>query len=469
MTKPIILTVVLMGVGGFALAWLAFDTPVRPPQAPVAPGTVGQTPGSPRAVEIERRYVLRPEDIHADRETPAIAVDAKGQVVVAWASQTGALERTIYLLHSSDGGRNFSPPVPWRKVPIYRFQSKTPGKTMTFSTHVLPRLTAGDGAIWLGWVEAVNGGPEVQYLVARSTDGGRSFSEPLSAHGDKAVRPGFTTLATAGDGTLCASWLDGRNQGQQPFLAVKTEGADQFSTESLVFAGPEGKGICPCCDLAVARAKDGATFVAFRNSDSGYRDISIAQSKAGESAGFAPPTPVTPDHWSFDGCPHDGPSLALSGDRLHVLWMDAHTGQNRVYAASSPRQALAFTPRELSASSPGAQGHPKLVAAPSGTLHAVWDESLDPAGPAPTGSHHGASHSPSAVNSGSGRAIMYASATADGTFGTPRAVAPHPGAFQLNPALAVGPAGDIFIAWNELDTEGKQVVLVKLPPQPSQP
>jgi hypothetical protein len=63
---------------------------------------------------------------------------------------------------------------------------------------------------------------------------------------------------------------------------------------------------------------------------------------------------------------------------------------------------------------------------------------------------------------------MYASATANGVFGPPRAIAAHAGAFQLNPAIAVGPAGDVFIAWNELDTEGKQVVLVRLPPKTPQ-
>jgi hypothetical protein len=247
-------------------------------------------------------------------------------------------------------------------------------------------------------------------------------------------------------------------------------GSDGFGTEELVFAGPEGKGICPCCDLSVARSAQGSTFVAFRNSDSGHRDIYIARSEAGEPAGFAPPVPVTSDHWSFEGCPHDGPSLALSGDRLHLLWMDAHTGKNRVYAASSELPSLNFSPRELGAGSKGAQGHPKLIADASGTLHAVWDESLDPSEPTPAAGGHGGhgGHSHGAPLSGAGRAIMYASATANGEFGPPRAIAAHAGAFQLNPAIAIGPAGDVFIAWNELDTEGKQVVLVRLPPKNSQ-
>ncbi|WP_406693606.1 sialidase family protein [Singulisphaera sp. Ch08] len=461
MTKSIVLAVALMAAGGFAMGWLAFGSRARTALNPSAIETAQKN--SARPVEVERRYVLRPEDIQADRETPALAVDDKGHVVVAWASQTGDLERTIYLLRSSDGGTNFAPPVPWRKVPIYKFQSKSPGKTMAFSTHVLPRLTASAGSIWLGWVEAINGGPDVRYLVARSTDGGTSFAEPVSVHGDKAVRPGFTSLSAGADGTLSASWLDGRSQGQQPFFSLGTKGANGFGTEELVFAGPDGKGICPCCDLSTARSPQGSTFVAFRNNDSGHRDIYIAQSESGEKVTFSPPIAVTPGHWKFEGCPHDGPSLALSGDRLHLLWMDAHTGKNRVYAASSELPSLNFSARELSQESKGAQGHPKLLADSSGTLHAVWDESLDPA-PTAEGGHGGASHSHNATLSGGGRAIMYAISKANGEFGTARALAPHAGAFQLNPAIAVGPTGDVFVAWNELDTEGKQVVLVRLPP-----
>ncbi|SIO19443.1 hypothetical protein SAMN05444166_2924 [Singulisphaera sp. GP187] len=466
MTKSIILAVALLAAGGFAMGWMAFGVRSHTAPAPAPPASATAAKKTP-PVEVERRYVLRPEDIQADRETPAVAVDDQGHVVVAWASQTGDLERTIYLLRSSDGGTNFAPPVPWRKVPIYKFQSKSPGKTMTFSTHVLPRLTASAGALWLGWVEAVNGGPEVRYLVARSTDGGTTFAEPVSVHGDKAVRPGFTSLSTGADGTLCASWLDGRNQGQQPFLSLGNKAANMFATEELVFAGPDGKGICPCCDLAVARSTQGSTFVAFRNNDSGYRDIHISRSEPGEKATFAAPVPVTSEHWKFEGCPHDGPSLALSGDRLHLLWMDAHSGKNRVYAASSELPSLQFTPRELSPGSKGAQGHPKLIADSSGTLHAVWDESLDPApvatvAGASAGGHGGHAHT--APLSGGGRAIMYASSQADGEFGPARALAPHAGAFQLNPALAVSPGGDVFVAWNELDTEGKQVVMVRLAP-----
>jgi hypothetical protein len=57
---------------------------------------------------------------------------------------------------------------------------------------------------------------------------------------------------------------------------------------------------------------------------------------------------------------------------------------------------------------------------------------------------------------------MYAAADASGKFARARPIAARPGAFQLNPAVAIAPGGDVFVAWNELDEDGKQVVLVRL-------
>ena len=157
-----------------------------------------------------QEFMLLPADVAADRETPALAVDSEGRVLMAWASQTGELERTLYLARSSDGGAHFEPPVAWRKVPIYRYTSKgrAGGSGMTYSTHVLPRLASAGAEINLGWVEAIDGGPKVVYYVARSSDGGRSFSSPMPVHGASTVRPGFTTLAADPDGTLLAGWLE---------------------------------------------------------------------------------------------------------------------------------------------------------------------------------------------------------------------------------------------------------------------
>jgi hypothetical protein len=114
----------------------------------------------------------------------------------------------------------------------------------------------------------------------------------------------------------------------------------------------------------------------------------------------------------------------------------------------------------------GAQGNAKLCVDASGRLHAVWEESL-PENPtletrqsAGQGSHQ---HSPAA---GSGRVIMHAcSNLADGQFKAPQPILARPGRFQTRPAIACGTGGLIVVAWNELDENGKRVVVTRLEQQ----
>src|SRR5262245_31608120 len=48
-------------------------------------------------VEVSYRWSLLPADAKSDRDPPVVAVDARGRVLVAWSSQTGETERTLFL------------------------------------------------------------------------------------------------------------------------------------------------------------------------------------------------------------------------------------------------------------------------------------------------------------------------------------------------------------------------------------
>jgi hypothetical protein len=461
MKSTIWLVVAAAGATGLGVGWLA-SAPSPEPAAShshevVKPATVAIDSG-------RHEFPLRPEDVAEDRETPAVAVDADGRVLVAWAAVSGENERTIHLARSVDGGKTFDQPSPFRKVQIYRYTSRGKDKAMAYSTHALPRLTAVGDAFQLGWVEAIDGGPEVHYYVVTSTDGGKTFSQPESVHGKDASRPGFTALAASFDGSLMATWLDGRNGGQEPFFAQRLPGSAGFDREQLVFAGPEGKGICPCCDLAAVKLTDGSNLVAFRNTDTGHRDIWFARAPAGGA--FGPATPLSLDNWTYAGCPHDGPTLATHGSRLFAAWMSAHSGRNRVYVAGTSTADLTFTPRELSPATAGAQGHPKLAVTKSGRLYAVWDESLGASPAATVNTGHAKEHGHGHALTGEGRAVMLAAASNDVSgFGPALTVSPRSGAFQLNPAIAIGRDGALLIAWNEIDTTGKRVVVARREPE----
>ena len=128
--------------------------------------------------------------------------------------------------------------------------------------------------------------------------------------------------------------------------------------------------------------------------------------KSRKGGTFGPPAPLSLDKWMFDGCPHDGPSLVVEGDSLHAVWISAHSGKNRVYAASCELRRSLVQTAELS---PASAVRRAIRSSRRGLERsfAVWDESLDAAWPRTFKPSHGAGHGPSL--SGSGRAVMFAS------------------------------------------------------------
>jgi hypothetical protein len=411
---------------------------------------------------VPARFALTPQDIKNQLLAPELCCDSRGRIYLVYSSQTGEAERTLFLARSDNAGRTFDAPRALARSGIYKAVSKMKGKTITRELKMSPHVVCGGEAVHVAWTETLPGDTGVRMVVSTSTDRGETFVPSQSAHKGTGARPTFTALATTPAGLLACSWLDNRNGTQQVFASIRLPGASTFEEEFLVHAGEMGKGVCPCCPTACVAAPDGTIYVAFRNLADGYRDIFIGRKKAGTHQ-FEGPFPVTEPAWQFNGCPHDGPSLALVGDTLHVVWMDARTGTQRCYHGQANVADLRFTARELHSAGAGSQGNARLFADDSGALHVVWEQHIGstPEGDVP-GKHQ---HEPAVpkLGGGSGRAIMYAALPPGGTsFGAARALMPREGAFQTRPAVVATGAGDVVFAWSELDETGRAVMVAPL-------
>jgi len=439
------------GAGGLYLSggWQGGATP---------PSAAGPS-ADPQAAH---RFALSAADAKDTLEAPELAADPTGRVYLVWASQTGPAERTVRVARSDDAGASFLSPTTVARTAIYKSVSQMKGKTVSRELRAVPHVVAGDGPLQIVWTEALPDSSGVRLVRAESRDEGTTLGTPQPLRPGP-YRPTFTALAVGPGGTLACSWLDNRERAQLPFAAVRPAGAAGFEPERVVHLGQGGKGVCPCCPTAACFAPDGTLYVAFRNIRDGYRDIAVGRLRPGAAA-FDGPFPVVENTWKFDGCPHDGPSLAVAGGDLHVVWMDARTGAQRCYHARANRSDMRFEARDLNPAGPGTQGNAKLLADPAGRLHAVWEASLTAEPPA-ADTHAGHRHDPAPpqVGAGGGRAILYAMiAPGAARFGPARAVAARPGAFQTRPTIAAG-GGGVVVAWNELDEAGKAVVVTRLP------
>jgi hypothetical protein len=410
----------------------------------------------------DARFPLHTLDIKDTVEAPALAADAAGAVYLTWASKTSETERTIFLTRTTDQGLSFAEPKPIARANIYKTTPKGNNKSGGYERRATPHVAVVGDLLHLSWCDGLPNGSGIRLLQATSADGGSTFGPNLQVqHGEKA-KPTFTAMSAALNGAMACSWLDDRSGAQQPFVAVRSPGAAEFADEQLVYSGQGEKGVCPCCPTAVAYGPDGSLYVAFRNIRDGYRDIAISRLRPGQAA-FEGPFLVMSNTWKFDGCPHDGPSIAFTADRITVLWMDARSGPQKCYQAWASVADMKFSARDLHPGSAGTQGNAKLVADRGGTLHAVWEESLG-TDAAPEESHAGHQHGAPKVGSGGGRAILYARMKPGAAeFSQVQALAPKPGAFQTRPSIVTTSDDHLFVAWNELDASGKAVVVTRLP------
>ncbi|HTN75262.1 MAG TPA: hypothetical protein VL096_08450, partial [Pirellulaceae bacterium] len=373
----LVILIALVGAGaGFFL--FASSSEVQWQSGPATGVTTTVTaPSRIRFLERTLDQPLSALDIKETLEAPVVAFDADHNLQIAYASQTAKDQRTLY--YSLVNHPDLSPAAPraQRETAIFTSVSQMNGKEVKRPLRLLPQLVVAGKDIYLGWIEPNAENTTVIYYVAKSIDGGVTFGEPLRVHESDAARPNFIALAADAQGNLLASWLDHRAGIQQPFASVRLAGEAAFQPEQQIYASPEGNGVCPCCPTAALITPNGRLIVAFRNQLAGHRDIFIAERQLTDSGAFSEPVRVLGEPtWKFDGCPHDGPSLATDGSSLFVGWMDAHTGTPRVYVASRPLSGGPFSAAEnFNTLSTGAQGCVKLAASSAGDLHAVWEES----------------------------------------------------------------------------------------------
>jgi len=324
----------------------------------------------------------------------APSVTAANQfVAVAWGASLDSGVTDVYLAISRNGGRTFGPPV---RVSDERHASL--GAEQPPRVALVPRA-GRDPEVVVVWTAKSGDGSRL--LISRSHDGGASFARAIPVEGSEAAgNRGWESIAVDRDGHVFAVWLDHRevaSSGGSPMHheghdhasagAPKADGAVRAQSSKLYFAALDGAsrsqaltgGVCYCCKTAVTTGPDGAIYAAWRHVYPGnLRDIAFTASRDGGRT-FAAPVRVSSDGWILDGCPENGPALAVGADNVvHALWPTLVGGANgdaestlALFHATS-RNGGAFSPRERVAIE-GTPRHPQLTATSVG-LVAAWDE-----------------------------------------------------------------------------------------------
>jgi hypothetical protein len=227
-----------------------------------------------------------------------------------------------------------------------------------------PRVAVHHTTITIVWT--AKGASGTKLVQSRSEEGGRTFAKTTAVPGgDAAGNRGWDNAVADRNGRVYAVWLDHRELAQQD-AQVAASHHDHTAHAAGAPAGsadqkPDG----------VAMAQRSKLYLA--SLDGAVPPRAITSGKT-----FAAPLRVSEDKWVLEGCPDDGPAMAVDAkNRIHIVWptlIKEGAGEQTIalfYAMSADGKR--FTPRKRIPTE-GMPHHPRVAVSPDGSLTAAWDE-----------------------------------------------------------------------------------------------
>ena len=351
--------------------------------------------------------------------TPQIAVDASGNIYMAWEDDT-ANKSNILFSHSTDGGVNFLPtPAP-----------KQVSNSLGCSFSPVMAVDAS-GNINIVWEDSGDCSFRTSNIFfSRSTDGGVTFSTPtnLSATMNTAL---FSVPQIAVDtaGNINVVWESDTGNLAIWFTGSRDGGAT-FSAPKMVSTNTGGS-----LNAQIAVDKNGNINVVWEDDIAGHSDISFSRS-TDNGATFSFPMNLSNPLGSCianSNTPRIGLDIAAN---INVVWSNDCGGNFDIFLRRSVDNGATFSsPKNLSGT-PGLSGNPQLFVDAAGNINVVWEES-----------------SPADI-------FFVRSADAGATFSSAQNLSHNSGA-STNAWLTVDAGANINVAWEDTTPGNRDILFTR--------
>jgi len=271
----------------------------------------------------------------------------------------------VWISRSDDGGKRFAHEVKVNPAP----------EAILADGQNRPKVVAGGGVAAVTWAQALPKLHTGHIRFARSVDGGRTFSTPITVNDNlEEIGHSFGTLALDDKGRMALVWLDGRERA----AAVRQGGSYRGSSVQYVLSEDRGATFspnrkladhsCECCRIGLAFTPEGEAVAQWRHVfGDNIRDFAMAPLRADSSLVRA-----SHDDWQIAACPHHGGDLAIDeSGRRHLVWFTGSAKGAGIYYRFADGAQLSAP---LALGNPDAQAGNPTVFARGGQVVLAWRE-----------------------------------------------------------------------------------------------
>lgn len=314
--------------------------------------------------------------------SPSLARSPRDAAVVALVHRVDRPRFSAQLLRSGDGGRTWRPTA----LPL------PPGLDRPFAPDV---AFAPDGTLYVSYVNLVGEGNVPDNLwVARSTDGGRTLSEPVRVAGSLAFQG---RIAVGGDRTVYVTWLQAASVGlfrlsgaPNPIVAARSDDGGRTFAPPVQVSDPSRERVAAATPVVDG---NGRLLVLYEDFHRNRRDFEFLEGPPAEEPfslvltvsedggrRFAPgidlETGVVALRRFMVFLP-EFPSVAVGpGGAVAIAWADGRNGDEDVFVRRSADGGRTWTGPVKVNDTPRGDGSsqylPRVAIAPSGRVDVLF-------------------------------------------------------------------------------------------------
>ncbi|MFT5512762.1 MAG: hypothetical protein ACI8SE_001160 [Bacteroidia bacterium] len=286
---------------------------------------------------------------------PKVAVTKDGNPLVMWGKATN---QGVYVSKLNNG--SFTSPLKVTPDGINAFVQSWAG----------PGLDARGDTAYVTFKSQPESSGFV--YVVRSTDGGKTFGDTIRVSDNNWSR--FPEVAILPNGNPVVTFMDFDKDFHDPryVVAASSDGGKSFGNTVNASGKAPGEA-CDCCPGFIMADQKRITIL-FRNNDNDLRDIWASISTDGGKT-FELAKDIDNNNWMIGACPSTGPEAITVGDSLISVWMSGATGRSVVNVGTANITDLnvginaVVTPDVANA----IQNYPK-IAGDQSVLAVTWQE-----------------------------------------------------------------------------------------------